>query len=351
MFAYTAAIEWVLWAAIAILLIVSGVWGLMLIGAWAANLQAPGHLKHIALNKDLADKVMGTLRRELLLVIAAVGLLFVSTIKSISISADVETVALSILSKVRTVPISKDLVGSLEILSQLPSDYKPTLEAYVIYLNKPDNPNKQLIETQLPQESDRTVYDLRLLGMVNDALAEQMPVPVSLKQKEKYLSEAHKFYTQALELLKGDAAEKIRPELLADLIQTMNADIVGVEMGMAELILDEKARKGALDKVKEKYIKLRNEWGKSPGVHLNLMAVLSLLGDYDEAISVLSSIRQDTRLSQSDKNFVLVYANNLERMHEFRPLVEHVKKNKKKDWADFVNQEMNPTPIESLTKQ
>lgn len=340
MFVYAAVVEWALWAAIAILSIVSGVWALMLIGAWAANLQSPGYLKYIALNKVHANKIMGVLGKELLLVIAAVGLLFVSTIKSISISQNVETVALTILSKVRTVPISKDLVGSLELLSQLPSHYRSTLLAYATYLRQPDKPDKQVIESILPKANDTTVYDLRLLGMVNDALAEVMPEPVDLTQKKNYLLEAHKLYTQALVLLKDNPPENITPELRADLIQTIEADIVGVEFGRAMMGSNEEVRKAVLGKVKEKYIRLRNEWGKSPGVSLNLMAVLSLLGEYEEAISVLSSISGDTRLSESDKNFVLVYANNLERMHELRPLAKHVKTAKGKDWADFVNEKL-----------
>lgn len=349
---------WLYWPVVAIFIIACLVWALMIIGAWATTVQSPGPFRHIALKKEVADKIMPTLRKAVITLIGASSLLAFNIINSFSLTDSINKTASALLSQVRGEETPLAISDSIAAIADLPSKYQQTLNAYQTFLKSQTRPDELLIEKLLPEENKRTAYDWRLLGLINDTLAEHMPEPQNTDRQITYFKKAEDFYNKALEQLrKNENHLPDNPPLKSEVefIYRLKGAIGGIYLSLGDKEVDEKKRKQLLSNAKEIYEQIRDKAGYLPEIHLNLAAVYSSLGkyeknenerinDYENAIKVISSAINETGLTDSDREHFLKCVCDLSKMHEYKSLVEYVKRTKHIDWNGFVEKQ-------ALTKQ
>jgi tetratricopeptide (TPR) repeat protein len=324
------------WGASALYLTACGVWALMLAGAWAASLQQPGKWRRIALSKKYADGIMKAMVRELVTVIGALGILAVAVLKSLSVQGAVDANVAALLGQVRGENTPPAVASGISIFATVPGKYRQTLRAYEEFLKSPLSPNVELIQELLPE--DKGAFDHRLLGMSRHILAEKASSPKDPDRQESLLSGALSHYESALDALKRQGENGLDKPAAVEFRAALKSNVAGAYLSLAKLKgADSLQRKERLLQAKRALLDLKENHGNRPGMYLNLVSTLSLLGEFESALSVLKEVPEAARLSPPDKDYIWLLARDLDKMEELRPLAGHAEKILKKRWPRLVD--------------
>ncbi len=340
------------WLAAALLMVASFVWAMMLLGAWVYSLENPGRLGFLALREQFASPIMRAKVRELVTLIGAFGLLVLNSVSSISLNNTIDKTASGLLCEVRGMSTPTPVKDGIKLLSQSGGRFDATLKAYGTFLDDPTSPDKAFIKMILPQQ--KSAFDFRLLGLINDMLAvqeedRQYPRPETVR---KYLKDAWEAYKQALAFfqdpnfkLPGNPPD----EMTSDFKHALESNLASVHLGYGKFS-EGSERKDYLTKARDECDRLVREWGKRPGIYINLLSADSLLLEnetaedkrklFQEAIDVLSSVPARKNLTPADKTSIKTAMSNWEsEVKEIRALVNHFEKERYPlTWNKFVEQ-------------
>ncbi len=246
----------------------------------------PGYFKCLAIRRQFADPIMKAKVKELITLVGAFGLLIFNSATSVSLNNTIDEMASSLLCQVRGMTTSTAVKEGIKHLSQLDSKLNPTLRAYATFLNDPKYPNIDLIKKILPQQ--KSAFDFRLIGLVNDMLAvqeeesKQYPKPETVR---KYLKDARDAYDQALRFF-ADPNFKLPgnppDELASDFKRSLESNLADVYLGYGKCS-EGSDRTEYITRAREECDRLVREWGKRPGIYLNLISANSLLLENETA--------------------------------------------------------------------
>lgn len=334
--------SWAYLAGLVVFLAACVVWGLILFGAYAASLpHAAGWLKHFALADRYSKPVMKAMVRELIFIVGIIAIAVGAYINQASVQERTERVLARLLVEVSGDSSPQSLIDALVPLSDVPTDLQATTMAYLEYLtrvSKGTTPNVDLIRALLPEE--RNAFDLRLLGLSHDYLAERT-IPKDPELQREHFSKARESYLAALAAIPAlDPSADVY--LRSKLEGRTRSNLAGVSLSLAEL--EERgsdARREMLLAAQKDYLYLKSTFG-GRAAFLNLAATYSLLGEYDpkyfaSAIAVLEEVHKTKVLSEADKKFIRGAARDLDQMHELRPLARHLAGRQGKRWDRFID--------------
>ncbi|MGQ0644748.1 MAG: hypothetical protein ACT4O3_04575, partial [Elusimicrobiota bacterium] len=157
-------------------------------------------------------------------------------------------------------------------------------------------------------------------------------------RQESLLSGALSHYESALDALKRQGENGLDKPAAVEFRAALKSNVAGAYLSLAKLKgEDSLQRKERLLQAKRALLDLKENHGNRPGMYLNLVSALSLLGEFESALSVLKEVPAAARLSPGDKDYVWLLARDLEKMEELRPLAGYAEKTLKKRWARLVD--------------
>jgi hypothetical protein len=226
------------------------------------------------------------------------------------------------------------VVERISLLSTAEGKYKHTLQGYRLFFASGDHPDPSEIQRELG--SSQSIYDMRLMALSYDKLAERAP-STDAATKEQQFQKAEKYYSDA-EALAAESLPDDPPLLDAvELRRRIRAGIAGIHLSLGRLAGDPNSSaksKQLLETADSEYRTLR-ESGVLIEPYLNGAGALSLLGKYDDASRVLASLRCDKTISADDKTTACRCAMDLTLMEELKPLAVHVN-DLHVQWEDYV---------------
>lgn len=343
------------WLATILLAVASAVWALILVGAWASSLEHPGCFERLVISRRFADPIMRRLVREVGTLIGVFALLIYNSATSVSLNSTIEEMASSLLCQVRGMTTSTSVKEGIKHLSQLDSKLNPTLRAYATFLDNPRYPDINLIKKRLPRQ--KSAFDFRLVGLVNDMLAlheeesKQNPKPETIR---KYLKDAKDAYEQALHFF-ADPDFKLPgnpPDNLAsDFERSLQSNLADVHLGYGKCS-EGSERREYITKAREECDRLVRDWGKRPGIYLNLISANSLLLEnetaenqrkqFQEAIDVLVLVTEGESLTLADKTYIKrAVLNWKSELKEIEALVNYFERERDPlKWNTFIEQHL-----------
>jgi hypothetical protein len=290
----------VFFLAIAVLSAVVLVLTFMLVGAWVGVLiQPPFWLKWAAIQGEFAKPIARKLTIEVAILVSASTALIVSFVQEKELRDNYRTLAANLLCQVKATDTTIATVEQIRALSRMKGEYQQTLKAYEAFLSSNPKPSLGLMENLLPGESKRTVYDLRLLGLVAFNAADDGSGGGNQVNRVAMLNKAESIHSLAIAKLgsKPYSLPGNPDHVLADyFIRALGVNKATINISRASLELERSG--GKLNDSARTYLTtaandLDQLWREGGGGHvilLNLVATHALLEQDKEADRIVMMV-------------------------------------------------------------
>jgi hypothetical protein len=349
----------VLWANI-LLSVICGVWVLMIITAFSSALETSPKWIIIRLKEPYASQIMRKLSLHLLgFIVATAGL--ISGIYYSFYSIDkYESIATTLLCEVRGTSTPKIIIDGISLLSGIEGNYKTTLYNYDNFLKNYSKPNLQIIIDNMPLPEDRSIYDLRLLGIVYDTLSIAAHEEKNEILEGEYLEKAKKYYDATFKIAFGFTSEQISTmdsvtfsklpgnpsnKAASSFRSALRSNMAGISYALAMLESDQSKRENLLKCARDEYERIRIESGVRPGMYYNLAAIYAQLSNIkdenhipmnERARQIIASAQADNSLEANDKKFLRNALLDEKNKYELKPLIDYTEKTKHENWGEFI---------------
>ena len=336
--------QWIYWPVIVLFTIACGVWAAILIGSVSGSLAHQGRLARIlALKPAHADEIMKAATKPLAPILAALGILVIAVVQTLSVEDAYERQVSNLLSQVRGDDTPQAIVQSIETLAEIPGSLRRTLQAYNVFLKDPRNPDVHLIERTLGNNEEQSVLNLRLLGLGKHKVSVRLRSLQQFEPSERMLDEAAAAYMKAKTLAeKDDFSGDPDNQSKTLLVCMLNHSLATISLSRAHSdiakhgTLTPNARKRLEEAIKGFSLLVASP-GTIPHSYVNLMATYSVLEKYDDALKILASVRKSS-LREPDRQLLKRWVSDYtaQDLDELAPLANYVKRTKGMEWHAYV---------------
>jgi hypothetical protein len=302
--------------AMGLICLVFFVWGCLLCCAGVSALKNPPTLiMWMQLKQDFAQKILNPLITNLVTLIGSIGIAIFTFFQQTSLLEKYEQIAANLICEVRGSGTSKELSIAIKTLSQLPGKYQKTLTAYDKFLSEYESFTVDQIQSLLPK--DKNTYDFRLNGLVLDLSAQRLSLTnINLENKKKMFNSAKD----------NDMPGNPDGSKVAFYKAALESNHAGTFLSLGFIETNQMTKLSYLTHAKEKYQELKAKSGDRPGHYANLLAVYSCLGEFKEAIVLLSSLKNESKLVPADKQKLYSAIIDSKQMPELEALIEYVQR-------------------------